>query len=85
MYSDSTNAKRMSDLPTGMTQKESPALNQDFPDLGFVRLNAVVCLAFLVYKRLQMKLGSCYRERNMQLSGSILMSLANFYIELEQF
>ena len=32
-----------------------------------------------------MKLDSCCRERKMQFSGPILRSLANFYIELEQF
>ena len=32
-----------------------------------------------------MKLGSCPRESKIQFSGPALRSLANFYIELEQF
>ena len=42
-------------------------------------------LAFHVYKQPEMKLGSCCREIKMQLSCPTLRSLANFYIELEQF
>ena len=44
-----------------------------------------MCLARLVYNGPKMKLGSCCRERKMQLSGPTLRSLANFYTEVEQF
>ena len=48
-------------------------------------LNATVCLAFLVYQGPKMKSGSCCGESKTQFSGPTLRSLANFYIEFEQF
>ena len=48
-------------------------------------LNAAVHLRFFIYKGAKIKLGSVCRAKNMSSNGSTPRSLANFYIELEQF
>ena len=51
----------------------------------FLLLNAAVCSTFFIYKGTKMKLGSTCRADRAQSSGPTIRSLANFYIELEQF